>query len=289
MVDVLRKRDGYRNAFADFDVEVVARFGRKDVESLLADPAIVRNRLKIESTVGNAARVLEVRASVSFAAYLWSFVGDEPIVGRWTSVADVPAETDLSRELSRTSSAAASASSARRSATRSCSRPAWSTTTPSTASASERLRLRRDGQACPRGSRAGCSPDSRHAVSSVLDSALARQSCCAVASSSWIRSALRGPAVHASRTRSPRARARRSRPADGATASAPPSRCTGGYARTSGLDERRRPLRATGAPAGGRPRRSRGGPGEHGPELTVVEAGELRGPDRREQRVRLPP
>ena len=99
---ILRKRDGYRNAFADFDVEVVARFGRKDVERLLADPAIVRNRLKIESTVGNAARVLEVRAERrSFAAYLWSFVGDEPIVGRWTSVADVPAETDLSRELSR--------------------------------------------------------------------------------------------------------------------------------------------------------------------------------------------
>ncbi len=80
----------------------VARFGPKDVAQLLEDTGIVRNRLKVESTVANAARILEVQAELgSFDAYLWSFVGGEPLVGRWRTLSELPAETDLSRVLSR--------------------------------------------------------------------------------------------------------------------------------------------------------------------------------------------
>jgi DNA-3-methyladenine glycosylase I len=98
---ILSKREGYRRAFAGFDPSAVARFGPKDVERLLADPGIVRNRLKVESAVGNAARVLEVQESEgSLDAYLWSFVDGQPIVNRWTRLADLPAETDLSKTIS---------------------------------------------------------------------------------------------------------------------------------------------------------------------------------------------
>ncbi len=88
---ILRKREGYRQAFADFDPKVVARFTTKDVERLLADPGIVRNRLKVESTVSNASRVLEVQEELgSLDAYLWAFVDGEPIVNRWRSLAELP-------------------------------------------------------------------------------------------------------------------------------------------------------------------------------------------------------
>ena len=97
---ILRKREGYRRVFAGFDPQVVAGFTRKDVERMLDDPGIVRNRLKVESTVANAGRVLEVQESVgSFDAYLWSFVDGTPIVNRWKHLTELPAETDLSRVL----------------------------------------------------------------------------------------------------------------------------------------------------------------------------------------------
>ena len=99
---ILRKRDGYRRLFAGFDPDVVSRFTPADVERLLQDPAIVRNRLKVESTVVNAVRVLEVQAELgSFDEYLWSFVDGEPIVGSWRSLSELPAETELSRALSK--------------------------------------------------------------------------------------------------------------------------------------------------------------------------------------------
>jgi DNA-3-methyladenine glycosylase I len=99
---ILRKREGYRRAFAGFDAAVVARFTQADVERLLADPGIVRNRLKVESTVVNAARVLEVREEIgSLDAYLRSVVGAEPVVGGWRSLSELPAETELSRALSK--------------------------------------------------------------------------------------------------------------------------------------------------------------------------------------------
>jgi DNA-3-methyladenine glycosylase I len=99
---ILRKREGYRAAFAGFDPQVVARFTSKDVERLLADPGIVRNRLKVESTVWNAARVLEVQeAEGSLDAYLWAFVDGRPIVNGWQRLTDLPAETPLSKEISK--------------------------------------------------------------------------------------------------------------------------------------------------------------------------------------------
>jgi len=98
---ILRKRDGYRRAFAGFDPEAVASYTPADVERLLQDPGIVRNRLKVESTVANAARVLEVWDDVgSFDAYLWAFVDGTPIVGRWRALGELPAETEESRALS---------------------------------------------------------------------------------------------------------------------------------------------------------------------------------------------
>jgi DNA-3-methyladenine glycosylase I len=101
-ITILRKRDGYRSAFAGFDPAAVAAFDGGDVERLMQDAAIVRNRAKIESAIDNAARVLEVqREHGSLDAYLWSAVGGEPIVGGWETTAEVPAETDESRALSR--------------------------------------------------------------------------------------------------------------------------------------------------------------------------------------------
>ena len=99
---ILNKREGYRRAFAGFDAAKVARFTPAKVERLLRDPGIVRNRLKVESTVNNAARVLEVRREVgSLDAYLWSFVGGRPKVNRWERLSDLPAETDESRAMSK--------------------------------------------------------------------------------------------------------------------------------------------------------------------------------------------
>jgi DNA-3-methyladenine glycosylase I len=95
---ILNKRDGYRRAFARFDVRKVAGFGPDDVERLLGDAGIVRNRLKVESAIANAAAILELG---NFDAYLWELVGGEPIVGNWLGLDDLPAETDLSRALSR--------------------------------------------------------------------------------------------------------------------------------------------------------------------------------------------
>lgn len=99
---ILNKREGYRRAFASFDAATVARFTPARVEKLMADPGIVRNRLKIESTVNNAARVLEVRRELgSLDAYLWSFVEGRPLVGRWRRMGDIPAETAESKAMSK--------------------------------------------------------------------------------------------------------------------------------------------------------------------------------------------
>jgi len=101
-ITILRKREGYHEAFAGFDPAAVARFTPRDVERLMDDAGIVRNRLKIESAVNNAARVLEVQEQLgSLDAYLWSFVEGTPIVGTWRTSAKIPAETAKSRALSK--------------------------------------------------------------------------------------------------------------------------------------------------------------------------------------------
>jgi DNA-3-methyladenine glycosylase I len=99
---ILRKREGYRRAFADFDPDRVARFTPARVERLLADPAIVRNRLKVESTIHNARAVIAVRAAFgSLDAYLWQLVGGTPTRNAWRSMRDVPPRTAESDRLAR--------------------------------------------------------------------------------------------------------------------------------------------------------------------------------------------
>jgi DNA-3-methyladenine glycosylase I len=95
---ILHKRDGYRSAFAGFDAERVARFGPGDVERLMGDAGIVRNRLKIESAIANAQAVLEVGG---LAELVWRFVGGEPKVNAWGTTPEIPAETDESKAMSK--------------------------------------------------------------------------------------------------------------------------------------------------------------------------------------------
>jgi DNA-3-methyladenine glycosylase I len=98
---ILNKREGYARAFAGFDPVRVARFNRRSVARLLRDAGIVRNRLKIESAIGNARRFLGVQeACGSFAAYLWDFVDGVPVQNRWRSQSRVPASTPLSDRIS---------------------------------------------------------------------------------------------------------------------------------------------------------------------------------------------
>ena len=99
---ILRKRENYRKAFADFDPVKVARFDGRRRAALMRDPGIVRNRLKIEATVANARQVLAVQDEHgSLAAYLWQFVEGVPVVNAWTAMGQVPAETAASRAMSK--------------------------------------------------------------------------------------------------------------------------------------------------------------------------------------------
>jgi DNA-3-methyladenine glycosylase I len=99
---ILKKREGYRRAFAGFDPEVVAAFGDADVARLLADAGIVRNRLKVESTIANARAVLVLReAGDSIVDLLWGFVGSAPLDRRAANLGELPAETAESRAMSR--------------------------------------------------------------------------------------------------------------------------------------------------------------------------------------------
>ncbi len=99
---ILNKRAGYREAFAEFDVERVARFDRRKVERLMLFPGIVRNRLKIEAAISNARAVLELQDELgSLDRYLWSFVDGRPIVNRWREMQQVPATSPQSDALSK--------------------------------------------------------------------------------------------------------------------------------------------------------------------------------------------
>jgi DNA-3-methyladenine glycosylase I len=99
---ILRKREGYRRAFAGFDVAAVAAFGEVDVARLLADAGIVRNRAKVAAAIGNARATLELYAAgTTLVEHLWSFVGGTPVVNRFETLAEIPSETDASRAMSR--------------------------------------------------------------------------------------------------------------------------------------------------------------------------------------------
>ena len=98
---ILNKRAGYRAAFADFDPEKIARFGKRDLTRLMNDAGIVRNRLKIESAIGNARCFIELQAQGGFAKHLWSFVGGKPIQHRIKRHGEVPATSPESDVLSK--------------------------------------------------------------------------------------------------------------------------------------------------------------------------------------------
>ena len=99
---VLHKRDGYRKAFAGFDAQKVSRFTARKIESLVKNPAIIRNRLKIQAAVTNARAFLEVQEEFgSFSDYIWAFVDGSPVQNRWRSQKDVPATSAVSDALSR--------------------------------------------------------------------------------------------------------------------------------------------------------------------------------------------
>jgi len=99
---ILRKRERYREVMDGFDAARVARYGDRKVAQLLADPGIVRNRLKIASTIQNAKAFLAVQKEFgSFDAYIWQFTGGKPIVNKWRSMKDIPARTAESDALSK--------------------------------------------------------------------------------------------------------------------------------------------------------------------------------------------
>jgi DNA-3-methyladenine glycosylase I len=99
---ILKKREGYRKAFADFDPAKVSRFTETKLEKILLDPGIVRNRLKVYAAVNNAKRFLEVQKEFgSFDKYIWGFVGGKPIVHKWKSLKQIPPTSKESDALSK--------------------------------------------------------------------------------------------------------------------------------------------------------------------------------------------
>ncbi len=99
---ILNKRKNFRAAFANFDVDKVAQFDDDDVARLINDAGIIRNKLKIKDTIHNARQLVEWHhADKTMNAYLWSFVGDQPVVNRYPTMADVPAQTPLSQQVSK--------------------------------------------------------------------------------------------------------------------------------------------------------------------------------------------
>lgn len=99
---ILKKRDNYRRAFDGFDPERMARYTPKRIERLLADPGIVRNRLKVEAAVGNARALLDLRGTGDgFGDYLWRFVDGRPVINRFKTLGEVPASTPVSDAMSR--------------------------------------------------------------------------------------------------------------------------------------------------------------------------------------------
>ena len=100
-ITILRKRDNFREAFQGFDPEVVARWGEPEVERLLTDPGIVRHRGKIEATIGNAQAWEKIEERQGCDRFLWGFLDGQPVQNRFASMAEVPAETDVSKAMSK--------------------------------------------------------------------------------------------------------------------------------------------------------------------------------------------
>ena len=101
-ITILKKRDGYRAAFDNFDARKMARYGERKVQALLNDPGIVRNRLKVAAAIHNARMVLKLREEEgSLDRYLWRYVDGKPVINAWRSIGEIPARTQLSDTISR--------------------------------------------------------------------------------------------------------------------------------------------------------------------------------------------
>jgi DNA-3-methyladenine glycosylase I len=99
---ILKRREGYREVFSEFDPSVVARYSQQKIEKILLDTRIIRNRLKIVSAVNNAKAFLKIqKVHGSFSAYLWNFVDHQPIINHWRDKKNVPASTELSDKISK--------------------------------------------------------------------------------------------------------------------------------------------------------------------------------------------
>ena len=99
---ILKRREGYRQAFQEFDPEKIARFGEKDVGRLLTDPGIIRNRAKVEATIKNAQAYLDlVEETGSLDAFLWGLVGGKPRINHWKTMKEIPPETPESKAMSK--------------------------------------------------------------------------------------------------------------------------------------------------------------------------------------------
>lgn len=101
-ITVLRKRENYRKQYENFDPVKVSKFDEEKIEKMLEDPGIIRYRRKIEASINNAKRFLEIQKEFeSFDKYIWSFVDNKPVVNNWKSIKDVPAKTELSDRVSK--------------------------------------------------------------------------------------------------------------------------------------------------------------------------------------------
>ncbi len=101
-ITILRKREAFRRAFADFDPERVARFGDADRARLMADAGIVRSGAKVDASISGARRFLEMReAGEDFAGFLWAFVGGSPIQNSWSAISQIPAQTPVAAEMAK--------------------------------------------------------------------------------------------------------------------------------------------------------------------------------------------
>ena len=100
-ITILKKRENYRKAYDNFDPKKVANYGEAKKKKLLLDTGIVRNKLKIEASITNAQKFLEIQKEYgSFTKYIWSFTNGMPIIGKWNSINEIPAKTELSDKIS---------------------------------------------------------------------------------------------------------------------------------------------------------------------------------------------
>jgi DNA-3-methyladenine glycosylase I len=98
---ILRKRENFREAYENFDVSKVAGFDQKKIDELMANQGIIRNRLKIAASIGNAKHFIEIVEEFgSFDRYIWSYVNHQPIINHWSSISELPAKTELSDRIS---------------------------------------------------------------------------------------------------------------------------------------------------------------------------------------------